>query len=100
MVPWNRQDAETASAALKLRQSLDISLHHKLAEGRIASRAAVNGVPSLEEFGRALPAVVRAAARQYLKHAQAFPPAGPVVERPRLRGPEAIEGPADTEYPE
>jgi FxsC-like protein len=100
MVPWNRLDAETTSAAAKLRHSLETSLHHKLAEGRIASRTAVNGVPSLEEFGMALPAVVRAAARQYLKHAQAFPPAGPVVERPRLRGPEAIEGPADTEYPE
>ncbi len=106
MVPWNRQDTETVGAAAKLRQSLDVSLHHKLAEGRLASRTAVNGVPSLEEFGRVLPAVVKEAARQFLRHAQAFPPAGPVVERPRLQGPEAMADPADpadpadTEYPD
>jgi hypothetical protein len=36
-----------------------------------------------------LPTVVRVAARQFLRHAQAYPPEGPVIEKPWLAGPEA-----------
>jgi len=93
MVPWNRQDRETAEADNKLKHSLDASLRRKLADGRITSRTSVGGLPSLEEFGMALPAMVSAATRQYLKRAHAYPPDGPVIERPRLSGPEAIMDP-------
>jgi hypothetical protein len=33
--------------------------------------------------------VVRVAARQFLRHAQAYPPEGPVIQKPRLTGPAA-----------
>jgi FxsC-like protein len=95
MLPWNRKDDETVDAEHKLRESLDISLHRKLAEGRLTSRIAVNGIPSLEEFGRALPAMVSAAATQYFRRARAYPPTGPLVQRPRLSGPEAPADPPD-----
>ncbi len=89
VVPWNRRDAEVLESELKLRQSLDLALGGKLEAGRVDCRIAVTGVPSLEEFSMILPTVVRVAARHYLGHAQAYPPAGPVIERPRLIGPVA-----------
>jgi len=87
VVPWNREDAETVEAEAALRQSLEMALRAKLAVGRVDCRIAVNGVPSLEAFGTVLPTVVQVAAKQYLRHAQAYPPAGPSIERPRLIGP-------------
>ncbi|HZR55012.1 MAG TPA: TIR-like protein FxsC [Streptosporangiaceae bacterium] len=87
VVPWNRVDRETADAGSGLRDGLDKSLRNKLAEGRATSAMAVRGVPSLEDFNSVLPAVLRTAVRQYLKHAKAHPPAGPAVEKPRLLWP-------------
>jgi FxsC-like protein len=84
VVPWNREDAEFAGAEAMLRQSLDVALRDKIAAGRMDCRIAVNGVPNLAAFGTVLPAVVQVAARQYLRNAQAYPPAGPGIERPRL----------------
>jgi FxsC-like protein len=86
VVPWNRNDAETAEAETNLRLSLDTSLRNKLAEGRATSGAAVRGLPCLEDFTLVLPTVVRTAVRQYLGHAQAYPPAGAAMEKPRLHG--------------
>lgn len=87
VVPWNRNDTETAAAAAGLRDSLDKSLRNKLAEGRATSLMAVRGVPCLEDFNAVLPALVRTAVRQYLKYAEAHPPAGPAMEKPRLLRP-------------
>jgi FxsC-like protein len=84
MIPWNRQDAEIVEADAKLKKSLDLALKEKPAAGRVDSRIAVTGVTSLEEFSMMLPVVVRVAARHYLAHAQAYPPPGPAIERPRL----------------
>jgi FxsC-like protein len=89
VVPWNRRDAEVLESEPKLKQSLELTLREKLAAGRVDCRIAVSGVPTLEEFSMILPTVVRVAARHYLGHAQAYPPAGPVIERPRLIGPVA-----------
>lgn len=89
VVPWNRKDTELLGAEPSLRQGLDTALKEKLAAGRVDCRIAVNGVPSLEEFSMVLPVVVRVAARHYLGHAHAYPPPGPVIERPRLVGPMA-----------
>ncbi len=89
VVPWNRNDAELIRAEVSLRQGLDTALKEKLAAGRADCRIAVNGVPSLEEFSMVLPVVVRVAARHYLAHAHAYPPPGPMIERPRLIGPTA-----------
>jgi FxsC-like protein len=87
VVPWNRQDTELLGADPSLKQSLEKALKEKLAAGRVDCRIAVNGVPSLEEFSMVLPTVVRVAARHYLGHAHAYPPSGPMIERPRLIGP-------------
>jgi FxsC-like protein len=87
VVPWNRADPETAAAEAGLRDSLDKSLRNKLAEGRATSLMAVRGVPCLEDFNAVLPALVRTAVRQYLKYAEAHPPAGPAMEKPRLLRP-------------
>ncbi|MEU0782566.1 hypothetical protein ABZ341_13400 [Streptomyces sp. NPDC006173] len=57
-------------------------LHHGM--------VAVNGAPTLKAFTDVLPVVVAYATRQYLKHAEAHPPAGPAVRRPRLMGPTHI----------
>jgi FxsC-like protein len=87
VVPWNRSDAQTAAAEVQLRTSLGESLSRKLAEVRATSSMAMRGVPCLEDFSLVLPLVVRTAVRQYLRRADAYPPAGPVVKKPRLRGP-------------
>jgi FxsC-like protein len=87
VVPWNHRDAETLEAEPMLKESLAASLKKKLAAGRVDCKIAADGVPGLEEFGIALPMVVRAAARHYLKHVDTHPPGGSVIERPRLTGP-------------
>lgn len=84
VVPWNPGDMQTAAAQARLRSSMNESLGRKLAEVRITSTMAVRGVPCLEDFSLVLPLVVRTAVRQYLKHARAYPPAGPAGEKPRL----------------
>jgi FxsC-like protein len=89
VVLWNEHDAETVAAGSQLRGNLDKSLPKKLAEVRVTSRMAAHGVPCLEDFSRVLPLVVQTVARQYLKHAQAFPPTSPTVEKPQLSGPVA-----------
>jgi FxsC-like protein len=87
VVPWNHQDMETLEAGPILKQNLEAALRKKLAVSRVDCRAAADGVPNLEEFGIVLPMIVRAAARQYVRNANAYPPEGPVSERPRLTGP-------------
>jgi FxsC-like protein len=96
MVPWNRGDADILEAESTLRQSLEGTLKKKLAAGRIDCRIAVNGVPSLEEFSMILPMVVRVAVGHFLRLAQAYPPAGPTMERPRLTAP--ATDPPNPEY--
>jgi FxsC-like protein len=87
VVPWNRTDSESTTAGPQLRKNLDDALSRKLAEVRVTSKMAVRGVPCLEDFSLVLPLVARTAVRNYLKHAPAYPPVGPAVEKPRLLGP-------------
>ncbi|MEU6702648.1 FxsC protein [Streptomyces wuyuanensis] len=92
VVPWNRDDHQSRGAESELSAKLEQTLPTKLSQGRAACRAAARGVPSMEAFGQILPQVVEAAAQQYLRHAQVYPPAGGShTERPRLRGPMAAE---------
>jgi hypothetical protein len=51
-------------------------------------RIAGEGIPTLGAFGDILPKMVHAMIRKYLKSTPAYPPSGPPVERPRLRGPD------------
>ena len=54
---------------------------------RTDCRIAVNGVPTLKAFTDVLPAVVAHATRQYLKHAEAYPPPGPPTPQAPSDGP-------------
>ena len=83
VIPWNRE-GESEQAEGKLRVALDTTIARKLAEVRVTSTRAVHGVPTLDEFSMVLPKLILAAVKQYLRHAQAYPPVGPVIERPRL----------------
>jgi hypothetical protein len=79
-----------------LRESLEGALREKLMAGRTDCRIAVSGVPSLGEFSMVLPMVVGVAAKQFLRNAQAYPPEGPVIQKPRLIGP--VADPPNPEY--
>ncbi|MFD6751002.1 FxsC protein, partial [Streptomyces anthocyanicus] len=89
VVPWNRTDIQChGEEGRRLAAELERTLPLILDRGRRADcRVAVNGVPTLKAFTDVLPVVVAHATRQYLKHAEAHPPAGPAVRRPRLMGP-------------
>jgi FxsC-like protein len=84
LVPWNPFDEQTMRAEEQLRAVLNTALGRKLAEGRIASRAAVQGIPSLDVFDQALAEVLESVKRQYLRNARAFPPVGAGTGRPHL----------------
>ena len=71
VVVWNQQDTQMRTDADRIRAALDAALPRKLREGRATSALAVRGVPSLEDFGMVLPAVIAAAARHYLRIASA-----------------------------
>lgn len=89
MVPWSRADPQCdGEEGRRLAADLERTLPLILDRGRRADcRLAVDGVPTLKAFTDALPAVVAHATRQYLKHAEAHPPVGPSIRRPRLLGP-------------
>lgn len=88
IVPWNRADLQCHSEeGQQLTAELERTLPSILDRGRRADcRAAVNGLPTLKAFTDVLPAVVAHATRQFLKHAEAHPPLGPRISRPRLTG--------------
>jgi len=70
IVVWNPRDPQTTADGRRIRAALDEALPRKLKEGRAASALAVRGVPTLEDFGMVLPAVIAAAGRHYLRLAQ------------------------------
>ncbi|MDQ0841844.1 TIR-like protein FxsC [Streptomyces sp. V1I6] len=96
VVPWNRDDPDSRDAEAELIEKLERTMPHQMSHGRAACQAAAKGVYSMEAFGHLLPQVAEAAAQEYLRHAEAFPPAPPGggshSERPRLRGPMADYG--------
>jgi FxsC-like protein len=97
VVPWNRDDPDSSRAAeAALIEKLEHTMPHHMGHGRAACQAAARGVYTMEAFGQLLPQVAEAAAQEYLRHAEVFPPAPPGggshSERPRLRGPMADYG--------
>jgi len=86
VIPWNPADAESAAEEGRLRLALHSALRRKLERGRATSAMAVEGVPSLDGFAGVLPWLILAAVKHYLGHARAFPPPGPVVQKPLLQG--------------
>jgi FxsC-like protein len=69
VVVCNEDDGELAVARDELMSALRELLPARLEGGRPDSRAAVNGLASLDDFGNILPSVIHAAARQFLQDA-------------------------------
>lgn len=67
VVVWNQQDIQLQADSQQLRAALEAALPRRLREGRATSALAVRGVPSLEDFGVVLPAVIAEAGRHYLR---------------------------------
>jgi FxsC-like protein len=86
LVPWNSQDLGMRAARDDLRANLQQHLGRKLAGVPRRCRMAANGIPTLQDFGQLLPEMTMIMLKRFRKEATAHPPAGPVVERPRLRG--------------
>ena len=85
LVPWNIQDAELSDAQHDLRDRLVRSLGRRLASVPRRCQLAATGIPTLQEFGQILPQMTMIMLKRFRKDAPAYPPAGPVIARPRLR---------------
>jgi FxsC-like protein len=85
LVPWNSQDLGMRMARDDLRANLQQHLGRKLASVPRRCQMAANGIPTLQDFGQILPEMTMIMLKRFRKEATACPPAGPVVERPRLR---------------
>jgi FxsC-like protein len=85
LVPWNSQDRGMHDARDDLHEKLRQRLGHKLASVPRRCQMAANGIPTLEDFGQLLPEMTMIMLKRFRKEATAHPPAGPVIERPRLR---------------
>jgi FxsC-like protein len=85
LVPWNSQDQETYEARDDLRANLQQHLGRKLASVPRRCQMAASGIPTLQAFGQILPEMTLLMLKRFRKEATAHPPAGPVIERPRLR---------------
>jgi FxsC-like protein len=85
LVPWNSQDQGTQEARDDLRANLQQYLGRKLAGVPRRCQMAASGIPTLQDFGQLLPEMTLIMLKRFRKEATAHPPAGPVIERPRLR---------------
>ena len=85
LVPWNSQDQGTHEARDDLRANLQQYLGRKLAGVPRRCQMAASGIPTLQDFGQLLPEMTLIMLKRFRKEATAHPPAGPVIERPRLR---------------
>jgi FxsC-like protein len=85
LIPWNSQDPGMHDAKDDLREKLRQHLGRKLASVPRRCQMAANGIPTLQDFGQILPEMTMIMMKRFRKEATAHPPAGPVIERPRLR---------------
>ncbi|GAA0223965.1 TIR-like protein FxsC [Cryptosporangium japonicum] len=86
-VAWSETDQESRSAEDTLRRALNDVLSRRLEDCRRVSRAAANGLGTLEEFTTELPHVVALAVRRFFGSADSSMPLEPPGSRPRLGGP-------------
>ena len=85
LIPWNSKDRDLSAADQDLRRKLQEHLGRKLASVPRRCEMAANGIPTLQDFGQMLPEMTLTMLKRFRKAAPAHPPAGPVIERPRLR---------------
>jgi FxsC-like protein len=84
LLPWSSQDPETTGAR-ELKDRLGQLLGRRLAGVPRQCQLASTGIPTLQEFGQVLPEMTMTMLKRFRKGAPAYPPAGPKIERPRLR---------------
>jgi FxsC-like protein len=85
LVPWNSQDLGMRTARDDLRANLQQHLGRKLSGVPRRCQMAASGIPTLQDFGQLLSEMTMIMMKRFRKEATPHPPAGPVVERPRLR---------------
>lgn len=85
LIPWSSADQETGTAAHDLRRELSEQLGRKLTSVPRRCEMAASGIPTLQDFGQVLPEMTMTMLKRFRKGAPAHPPAGPFIERPRLR---------------
>jgi FxsC-like protein len=85
LIPWNSKDRDLTASSQDLRNKLQEHLGRKLAGVPRRCEMAANGIPTLQDFGQILPEMTLTMLKRFRKAAPAHPPAGPVIERPRLR---------------
>jgi FxsC-like protein len=91
LVPWNSQDTGMSDAEQDLRDKLSKLLGRRLDGVPRRCRMAATGIPTLQEFGQLLPMMTMIMGKRFRKAVPAYPPAGPPIERPRLRRTEPEE---------
>jgi FxsC-like protein len=85
LIPWNCKDGGLRTAEQDLRKKLQEYLGRKLASVPRRCGMAASGIPTLQDFSQILPEMTMTMLKRFCKAAPAYPPAGPVIERPRLR---------------
>jgi FxsC-like protein len=95
LVPWNSEDTGMHEARDDLREKLHQHLGRKLAGVPRRCQMAASGIPTLQDFGHLLPEMTMIMLKRFRKEAAAHPPAGPIIERPRLRSTDPKD-PGDT----
>ncbi|MER6424547.1 TIR-like protein FxsC [Streptomyces sp. NPDC001137] len=87
VVPWNRQDPGNHTDGGPGPAELEGVMPRLLRLGRSASRTSVGGVGTLEALPEILLLVVRHVVDEFWENAGKYPPEGPPLVPPRLRGP-------------
>jgi FxsC-like protein len=85
LIPWNSKDRDLSAAEQDLRRKLREHLGRKLDSVPRRCEMAASGIPTLQDFFQILPEMTMTMLKRFRKAAPAHPPAGPFIERPRLR---------------
>lgn len=83
VIAWDSADEDNRKCDGQLRALLEATFSRKLAEAASISLMAARGIPTMEDFGDLFGSIVEASVRKYLGSAEAYPPVGRTVERPR-----------------
>ena len=85
LIPWNSKDRDLSAAEQDIRRKLREHLGRKLDSVPRRCEMAASGIPTLQDFFQILPEMSMTMLKRFRKAAPAHPPAGPFIERPRLR---------------
>ena len=85
IVPWSAADAQTAANDGVLRHSMGDALGTRTNQAQLPGRHPLMGLPSLHQFGNALPAAINDAVRNHLRNSAPNAPDGHKSPRWRLR---------------